>query len=90
MLRSIKISRNLAFLGSDKPSMLFFLLINVKMPTIVGILTSMSRKNFMLSQVEHEISFITSGPGSSTAVPFYHIYSAITHGFPLSRMTTNN
>ena len=41
---------NLAFFsGSDKPRMLFFLLINVKMPTIVGILTFMSRKNFMLS-----------------------------------------
>ena len=43
--------------------MLFFLLINVKMPTIVGILTFMSRKNFMLNWVEHEKSFITSGPG---------------------------
>ena len=41
----------------------FFLLINVKMPTIVGILTFMRRKNFMLSSVEHEKSFITSGPG---------------------------
>ena len=37
------------FLGSDKPRMLFFLLINVKIPTFVGILTFMSRKNFMLS-----------------------------------------
>ena len=37
-------------------------LINVKMPTIVGILTFMSGKNFMLSWVEHEKSFITSGP----------------------------
>ena len=37
------------FLGSDKPRMLFFVLINVKMPTAVGILTFMSRKNFMLS-----------------------------------------
>ena len=37
------------FLGSNKHRMLFFLLINVKMPTIVGILTFMSRKNFMLS-----------------------------------------
>ena len=45
---SIKISRNSAFLGSDKPRMLFFPFINVKMPTIVGILTFMSRKNFML------------------------------------------
>ena len=37
------------FLGSDKPRMLFFQLMNVKMPTVVGILTFMSRKNFMLS-----------------------------------------
>ena len=51
------------FLGSDKSRMLFFPLINVKMPTIVGILTFMSRKKFMLSWVEHEKSFITSGPG---------------------------
>ena len=41
----------------------FIMLINVKMPTIVGILTFMSRINFMLSRVEHEKSFITSGPG---------------------------
>ena len=38
-----------AFLGSDKSRMLFFPLINVKMPTIVGILTFMRRKNFILS-----------------------------------------
>ena len=44
-----KISRNSALLGSDKPRMLFFLLINVKMPRIVGILTFMSRKKLMLS-----------------------------------------
>ena len=37
-----------------------YLLINVKMPTIVGILTFMSRINFLLSYVEHEKSFITS------------------------------
>ena len=63
MLIIIKISRNSAFLGSDKSRMLFFLLINVKMPTVVGILTFMSRKKFMLSRVEHGKSFITSGPG---------------------------
>ena len=39
-----KISRNSTFLGLDKPRMLFFLLKKVKMPTIVGILTVMSRK----------------------------------------------
>ena len=32
----------------------FILLINVKMPTIVGILTFMSRINFMLTCVDHE------------------------------------
>ena len=37
------------FLGSVKPRMVFFPLIHVKMPTIVGILTFMSRKNVMLN-----------------------------------------
>ena len=36
------------------------MLINVKMPTIVGILTFMIVVNFMLSSVEYEKSFITS------------------------------
>ena len=40
-----------------------FLLIDIKMPTIVGILTFMSRNNFMLTRVEHEKSFKTSEPG---------------------------
>ena len=40
----------------------FIMLINVKMPTIVGILTFMSRINFLLSYVEHEKRLITSGP----------------------------
>ena len=39
------------------------MLINDKMPTIVGILTFMSIMNLMLSRVEHEKCFITSGPG---------------------------
>ena len=39
------------------------MLINVKMPTIVGILRFMSRINFLHSWVEHETSFITSWPG---------------------------
>ena len=48
MLISIKISRNSAS-GSDKVIQLFFLLTNMKMPTIFGILIFMSRKNSMLS-----------------------------------------
>ena len=35
--------------SSDNPRMLFFLLKNVKMPTVVGVLTFMSRKNFILN-----------------------------------------
>ena len=38
------------------------MLINVKMPTTVGIVTFMSRINFVLSCVKYENSFITSGP----------------------------
>ena len=35
------------FSDSDKPRMLFFLLVNVKMPPIDGILTFMSMKNVL-------------------------------------------
>ena len=44
------------------------MLINVKMPTVVSILTFISRLNFMLSLSEHEKSFITSGPGLSIQI----------------------
>ena len=43
--------------------MKFSLLINIKMPTIVGIFIFISRENFMLGRVEHEESFIILGPG---------------------------
>ena len=50
MLISIKMSRNSAFFsGSDIPIIPFFLLINVKMLTIVGISTFKSRTISMLS-----------------------------------------
>ena len=39
------------------------------MSRIVGILTFMGRINFMLSRIEHEKSFITSGPGLSSMSP---------------------
>ena len=48
--------------------MLFFLLIDVKMPTIDGIFTFMSRNYFMLSLVEHEKIFITSGPDHAKSI----------------------
>ena len=51
------------FLALSLSDVVFIMLINVKMPTIVGILTFMSRINFVLSCVEYEKCFITSGPG---------------------------
>ena len=49
------------FLALSLSDVVFIMLINVKMPTVVGILTFMSRINFMLSLVEYEKSFITLG-----------------------------
>ena len=57
MLKKIKIV--LAYKLSD---VVFIMLINFKMPTVVGILTFMSMINFFFSWVEHEKSFMTSEP----------------------------
>ena len=46
----------------------FILLINVKMPTVVGILTFMCRMNSVLSCVEHQKSFITLGTGHPSLI----------------------
>ena len=43
--------------------MKFTLLINMKMPTRVGIFIFISRENVFLSWVKHEKSIMTSGPG---------------------------
>ena len=51
------------FLAFSLSDVVFVMLINVKMPTIVGILTFMNMTNFVLSWVEHEKSFMTLGPG---------------------------
>ena len=56
---SINISSNSAFSGSDKPKNLFFLLMNVKVPTIVGILTFIYQEKFRDSMK----FFIAFGPG---------------------------
>ena len=45
-------------------SMKLFLLINIKMPTIVGILIFIGRKNFMLHWIEHEKKSYNIGPWS--------------------------
>ena len=47
----------------------FILLIDVKMPTIVGILTFVNRINFMLNESSMEKSFITCGPGPGITMP---------------------
>ena len=78
--------------------MKLFLLINVKMPTIVGILTFMSEKNsilglseckkaecldiFMLNSVEHEKSFITLGPDKNTSYCMLKNYFNTAHYKP--------
>ena len=58
------------FLALSLSDVVFIMLINVKMLTIVGILTFMSMINFVLSQVVHEKSFITLGPALSSAIVF--------------------
>ena len=59
---NIKTSSTSYILQLQYSDVVFIMLINIKMPTIVGILTFMSRINFVLSCVEHGKSFITSGP----------------------------
>ena len=71
MLIRIKIFSNSAFLGSDKPRMLSFQLIHVKMPTIVGILTFRSGNISCSVELSMEKSFITSGPGLDVIKEFH-------------------
>ena len=68
-LHKTKIPKSKKFLALSLSDVVFITLINVKMRTIVGILTFKSRI-FVLSLIDHENSFITSGPVlSSTAKP---------------------
>ena len=50
------------FIALSRSDAVFIMLINIKMSTIVDILTFMSRINFVLSCVKHGKKFITSGP----------------------------
>ena len=59
------------FLALSLSYVVFIMLINVKMPTIVGILIFMSRINFLLSPVEYGKSFITLGPVLSLFCYFF-------------------
>ena len=49
MLINIEIAKMDGIFRLKSPKLVIFSLINVKMPTIVGILTFMSRINFILS-----------------------------------------
>ena len=49
LLKKIKCQQIKKFLALSLPDVVFIMIINVKMPKIVGILTFMSRINFMLS-----------------------------------------
>ena len=47
----------------------FILLMNVKIPTVIGKVTFMSMKNCMISRVQHEQRFITCGQRYIYSVP---------------------
>ena len=66
LLIKTKIQTNEEVSCFNLSDVVFIMLINVKMPTIVGILTFLSMINFVLSYVEHEKSFITLGAGLSS------------------------
>ena len=65
------------FLDLSLSVVVFIMLINAKMPTIIGIQTLMSMIDFVLSWVEHEKSFITTGPGITEYffLLFYQVFS---------------
>ena len=63
--------------------MKFSLLINLKMPTVVGIFIFISRENFILS-FEHEKRFITSGPGQNASKTVYALSSGGLDGSSVS------
>ena len=65
----------------------FSMLINMKMPTIVGIFVFISRENFMLSWVEHEKSFITS---ESEISWYYKTHLQVFHKFSFSEFLFND
>ena len=70
------------FLGFKYLDAVFIMLINVKMPKFAGILTFTSMMTFVLSWVEHENSFITSGPGLLASLS-YALIQTILHAISL-------
>ena len=60
------------FIALSLSDVVYIMLINVKMPAIVGILRFMSRINFVLNCVEYGIFFIISGPECSHSLIRVH------------------
>ena len=72
----ISLMKNKVYLALKRSDVLFKLLRNVKMPTIVGISTFMSMMNLMLSSVEHDKVLSPWG----LATYFDRVYSLPTSG----------
>ena len=95
-LKCRKINTFFAFKLTD---IIFIMLVNVKVPTIVGILTLMSMINFMLHLGEHEKSCIISGPdclcdvhaqvisGQCPIIPGYLVSAQLSLGMHLWEIT---
>ena len=73
ILNAHKCKKNHHFSGSDKPRMLVFLLINVKMPTIVGILTFMRGK----LSCSAELSMTFYDFGASLSICIMHFFKIL-------------
>ena len=61
LLIKLKYQQIKKFLALSLSDVVFIVVINVKMPMIVGILTFMSMINLVLSRVEHEKKFYNLG-----------------------------
>ena len=66
--KKLKYQQMKKFLALSPSDVVFIMLINVKMPTIVGILTFMSRINFMLSWVDLFVWFDSLRPLNNLSV----------------------
>ena len=53
------------------------MLMNMKMPTLVGIFIFISSENFLLGGGENEKSFITSGPDLVIIITVFIFYSRV-------------
>ena len=78
----------LFFFALNHSDVVFILLINVKMPTIIGILTFMSRININLSSVEHEKSYACNLEASVELTSSKYPLEAIMFVFLMGKQTS--